>query len=197
MAESNDSSSKSAQPYQPSLPSTSYSPSPAPTGTYVQPEDSRSSTAQASVGYEPSLKNIAPSIPPISPTPDSQSPGAANYVEEPENRRTKLSSNLIEQRHGLIGDVGRVLLVVIVALYLIFAITLCELLLNGKAFEKGLPVQAVVLLGMSGSIPTVLSITLMVGLFKDKDSKDEKSSTIDASSVIKVFTEVIKAWKSH
>lgn len=117
------------------------------------------------------------------------------HKEEVENRRTRLSSNLLEQRHSLISDFGGIILVVVVGLYLIFAISLMMLLLSGVAFHKDFPITGVILVGMSGSIPTILSLSFMVGLFsKEKENKEEKSS-VDAASAMKICAELIKAIK--
>lgn len=128
--------------------------------------------------------------------PGSQLARDEAIKEEVENRRTRLSSNLLEQKHRLIESVGWAIVVVIVALYLIFAVTLASLLLSGKAFSHDLPVTAVVLIGMCGSVPTILSISLLVGLLaKEKDGKDEKSM-FDAGTVTKVCLDVIKYIKA-
>jgi hypothetical protein len=104
---------------------------------------------------------------------------------------------LLEQKHRLIENAGWLIVVVIVALYLIFGITLASLLLSGKAFTHDIPVTAVVLVGMSGSVPTILSISLLVGLLaKEKDNSKEEKSPLDTGTIAKVCFEVVKYMKA-
>jgi hypothetical protein len=154
-------------------------------------------SAKPTPGYSPSVNSIGPAVPATSTHPEGKSPEDGHYAEERENRRTKLSSNLIEQKHKLIGDFGWLFFTVITALYLLFFVIMVGLFLSGTAFHETLPKTTLILVGMCGSVPTVLSISLLVGLFKEKESKDDKSASLDPSSIIKVCTEVIKAYKGH
>jgi hypothetical protein len=173
--------------------STGVAPSSAPGG---QPGESVAKpTATASGGpFAPSVRNIVPSTP---ASPDTQLATAEVKAEEAENRRARLSSNLIEQKHKLIGDIGTIIAAVIVALYIIFGITIGTLLFTGRAFDEDLPVTAVVLVAMCGSIPTILSISLLVGLLsKEKESEKEDKSILDTSTIAKVCFEVAKYLKT-
>jgi len=128
--------------------------------------------------------------------PESQLAKDEATAEEVENRRARLSSNLLEQRHRLIEILGFVILAVIVGLYIVFGLTVISLLLNGTAFDE-LNVTSLILIAMTGSIPTILSITLMVGLFaKDKDQSKEEKSILDASLAAKVCFELVKFLKA-
>ena len=130
-------------------------------------------------------------------TPESQLAKNEQSKDEAENRRTRLASNLLEQKHSLIGDVGSLIVTVIVGLYLIFGGTVVTLFINHRAFERDLPVTAVVLIGMCGSIPTILSISLLVGLLsKEKDSHKEEKSVLDSSLIAKACFEFVKYLKT-
>ena len=192
---SNDKIENARGQYAPTLNRPSNAPSPAPnTFTKSGPEYT---APQPAPGYSPSVSSIGPAVPATSTHPEGKSPEDGHYAEERENRRTKLSSNLIEQKHKLIGDFGWLFFTVITALYLLFFLIMVGLFLSGTAFHATLPKTTLILVGMCGSVPTVLSISLLVGLFKEKESKDEKSASLDPSSIIKVCTEVIKAYKGH
>jgi hypothetical protein len=165
-----------------------------PPGQYVDvyAADLSKTIPSSSTYNAPSVADIGPATP---ASPDTQLAKEEAYKEETENRRTRLASNLLEQRHKLINDFGGIILVVVVALYLIFGISLVRLLLGGEVFHKDFPITAVILVGMSGSIPTILSLSFMVGLFsKEKENKEEKSS-FDSASAAKVCAELIKAIK--
>jgi hypothetical protein len=130
-------------------------------------------------------------------TPESQLSKTEQSKEEAENRRTRLSSNLLEQKHSLIGDVGRIIVSVIVALYLIFGVTIVSLFMRHGAFEKDIPITSIVLIGMCGSIPTILSISLLVGLLaKEKEPGKDEKSLLDTSLIAKVCLDVVKFMKA-
>ena len=112
--------------------------------------------------------------------------------DETENRRGRLSSDLLQQKHGLIDMLAGIIGFVIISLYSIFIITILCLFLSKEGF-KGLPGTAVFLVALTGSIPTILTISLLVGLFgKDKDDKP-----IDTASLVKIAGELLKYLKSH
>lgn len=129
--------------------------------------------------------------------PESQQAKNEEKSDEAENRRTRLASNLLEQKHSMIADIGSIIVAVIVALYLIFAVTLISLLLSGRAFDQDLPITTVVLVAMCGSIPTILSIALLVGLLsKEKEAGKDEKSIIDSSMIAKACFEFVKFLKA-
>lgn len=173
--------------YLPSPTGPSNAPSPAPGALTDQASGAKYGS------FSPGVGNIAPATP---ASPDTQLAQDEKKAEETENRRARLSSNLLEQRHNLIGIVGSSIVAVIVALYIIFGVVVCSLFMSHKAFDQSLPVTAVVLVGMCGSIPTILSISLLVGLLaKEKESKDDKS-LLDSSLIAKTCFELVKYLKA-
>lgn len=104
-----------------------------------------------------------------------------------------MSSDLLQQRHSLIELLVSIIVLVIIGLYLTFVVTIWCLFLSKEGFHK-LPATAVILVGLTGSIPTILTISLMVGLFgKDKEEK----SSVDTASLVKIGGELLKYLKSH
>src|SRR5471030_23106 len=145
----------------------------------------------------PSVDDIAATTPnpPISLLATEESTKA-----EVESRGQRLASNLMEQRHENIGVIVSFLRLVILFFYATFLITVWCLIFSEAAFKQSLPVTGVVLVVMTGSIPTILSISLLVGLFANKEGakdkeKDEKSGLPDLSTILKVFAEAAKHFK--
>lgn len=120
-------------------------------------------------------------------------------VEEIENRAQSLASNLLEQKHKLQGHVFYVVIVVICTFYVCFLLTVTSLVCSPghEIFKKEFSATATVLIAMLGSIPTILMAFLMTGLFREKDpkEKDEKSSSIDVSTAVKLLSEIAKVAK--
>lgn len=119
---------------------------------------------------------------------------------EIENRQQLLSSNLLEQKHTFQGYIFSVAVVVICVFYLCFILVVMTLVCSSShdLFKTGFPATATVLIGMLGSIPTILTAFLMTGLFREKESKDkdkDDKSPIDISTVAKIVSEAIKAAK--
>lgn len=143
----------------------------------------------------PTIDDISPvtTEPPISSKALDETKQA-----ETESRGVRLASNLLEQKHTLIDIMFSVIGLVVFALYLIFVVVLLCLFLSKQAFSQ-LPITAVVLVAMTGSVPTILSISLLVGLLSNKDGgkdKDDKSS-IDIATMVKITSEVAKHSKNH
>lgn len=158
----------------------------------IPPSDSAAKASAKDTSFKPKTVSdeAATAAAPVSKL--AQDEAAA---EEVENRRARLSSNLLEQRHRLIEVLGFVILAVIVGLYIVFGITVISLLLKGTF--KDLNATSLILIAMTGSIPTILSITLMVGLFaKDKDQSKDEKSVLDASLAAKVCFELVKFIKT-
>ena len=154
---------------------------------------SENAPADAAGQPAPTLDQIKSTTTP----PDSQLAKEEALKAEVETRRVRLASNLLEQKHELINILSSVLGFVILGMYCTFILTVAYLFLSHKAFETNFPVTAVVLIGLTGSIPTILSLSLMVGLFAKDSSKEEKAGGLfDAATVIKVGTELIKSAKS-
>jgi len=126
-------------------------------------------------------------------TPGTQLAYKEELTADVENRRGRLSSDLLQQRHSLIELLVSIIVLVIIGLYLTFVVTIWCLFLSKEGFHK-LPATAVILVGLTGSIPTILTISLMVGLFgKDKEEK----SSVDTASLVKIGGELLKYLKSH
>lgn len=143
--------------------------------------------------FSPGLQNIAPPTP---TSPDTQLSRDEVKAEETENRRARLSSNLLEQKHSLIRIVGWMITSVIVVLYGIFAFMIGHLFYTEKAFGD-LRITTLVLLGMSGSIPTILSISLLVGLFaKEKEHDKDPKATLDIGTIAKACLDIAKVMKA-
>ena len=178
------------------LPGT-YSPSPAITSTAPSgpPGSMDNRVHEGKYGsFAPAVGNISPATP---APPDTQLAQDEKKAEETENRRARLSSNLLEQRHNLIENVGGLIVAVIVGLYLIFGATIVSIFMSPAAFNHELPVTSVVLIGMCGSIPTILSISLLVGLLaKDKESGKDEKSMLDSSLIAKACFEFVKYLKA-
>lgn len=84
---------------------------------------------------------------------------------------------------------------VIGVLYTVFIITTICQFRSGAVFQKDFSVTGIILIGMTGSIPTILSIFIVLGLFSNKDQKDKGDdiSGKDAfSGILKVFGELSK-----
>jgi len=165
----------------------SNAPSPAPSPDSSQLRGSTYSS------FSPGVENISPSTP---KSPDTQLSQDEKAAEETENRRARLSSNLLEQKHALIRTIGWVITVVIIVMYSIFAGTIGYLFYSERAFSE-LEITTLVLLGMSGSVPTILSISLLVGLFaKEKDQDKESKSAFDISTIAKACLDIAKVMKA-
>jgi len=115
---------------------------------------------------------------------------------EIEIRRDKVANDLLQQKFNLIRWVTAVIGTVIVALYGMFIWNMIHLFRTGEAYTE-LPVTTVVLIGMTGSIPTILSISMLVGIFSKESSKDEKAAGLDITTVAKIGGEILKYVKQH
>lgn len=152
------------------------------------------STNRVSSGQQPSESSI-PVVRDGAATPQAPVSTLARDEanNETETRRVRISSDLLQQKHNLIEIMTSIIVLVIIALYFTFVVTIGCLLLSKSAFQP-LPTTSVVLVALTGSIPTILSITLMVGLFgKDKDDKP----AIDTATAVKIAGELLKYLKSH
>ncbi|PHV04247.1 hypothetical protein CSQ96_27065 [Janthinobacterium sp. BJB412] len=90
----------------------------------------------------------------------------------------------------------------ICSFYLFFLLTVMGLVCSPQhdLFKTGFPATATVLIGMLGSIPTILTAFLLSGLFKEKEHKEkdkdkEDKSLLDVSTVAKIVAEALKAAK--
>jgi uncharacterized membrane protein YqjE len=119
-----------------------------------------------------------------------------------ENRPERLASDLLEQKHKLQKHIFYIAIAVICSFYLFFLLTVMGLVCSPQhdLFKTGFPATATVLIGMLGSIPTILTAFLLSGLFKEKEHKEkdkdkEDKSLLDVSTVAKIVAEALKAAK--
>ncbi|MBC3927763.1 hypothetical protein [Undibacterium sp. CY21W] len=123
------------------------------------------------------------------------------FFNAPESRKERIANDTLEQRLEFQNTFFGILCVAIIILYCIFFITVICLFLSLEAFHKEFPITGVILVGMTGSIPTLLSVFIIIGVFTHKDStkdKDEKSNDSSAvSTITKVCTELLKTIKHH
>jgi hypothetical protein len=163
----------------------------------ITPRPSRLAASVVNAGTLAPVESIsaATPLPPISALAADESKQA-----DVESRGQRLAGDLIEQRHGNISVMVAFLGLIVLFFYATFLITAWCLFLSQVAFRQPIPVSGMVLLGLTGSIPTILSISLLVGLFSHKEGKDkekdEKSSTPDWTTISKIIAESLKHLKS-
>jgi hypothetical protein len=163
----------------------------------VIPGDYNPAPPSVASGYyspPPSVNNIAPATP---TPPDTQLAANEAAQDEVETRRARLSSDLLQQKHQWIETLVTFVAFVIMGLYLLFFGTVLCLFLSKDVFLHTLPLTAVVLVALTGSIPTILTISLIVGLFARESAKDEKSGSLDTATLIKIGGELLKYVKTH
>jgi hypothetical protein len=115
---------------------------------------------------------------------------------EVENRKDRLSNDLLQQKYRIIRWVTILIGSAILLLYSTFIFNIVRLFYTGAAYDD-LPITTLVLIGMTGSIPTILSISMLVGIFSKESSKEEKSTAIDISTLAKVGGEILKYVRPH
>jgi hypothetical protein len=115
---------------------------------------------------------------------------------EVENRKDRLSNDLLQQKYRIIRWVTILIGSAILLLYSTFIFNILRLFYTGAAYDD-LPITTLVLIGMTGSIPTILSISMLVGIFSKESSKEEKSTAIDISTLAKIGGEILKYVKPH
>lgn len=126
---------------------------------------------------------------------DELSKAEGEYVE---NRPQRLTSDLLEQKYKLQSSIFHIAIVIICVFYFCFLITVIVIVSSPHHELYKLPATVTVLIGMLGSIPTILTAFLMSGLFKEKDGKDKEKddkAPIDLGVLAKVIFEVAKATK--
>jgi hypothetical protein len=116
--------------------------------------------------------------------------------EAVETRSQRLAGNLVEQKHTLQKEFFSTVVLVIGSFYIAF---LCAIFcLAVKGWLNDLKTPATILIAMLGSIPTILTVFLLTGLFSSKDGKDkdDKSPLSDLSVIGKLLGEILKSLKT-
>lgn len=160
---------------------------------------------------DPAGGSAEPTTSYVAPTPSPSQIGPANQeIREDalarqeqkagdaavETRAQRLASDLVERRHELQGQLFWLMIVVVCVFYLGFILTVVHLAWSDKLLHKEFPATATFLVGMLGSIPTILSAFLLVGLFaKESKDKDDKGGSADLGSLAKLLSEVLKHLK--
>ncbi|MBB3121005.1 hypothetical protein [Pseudoduganella violacea] len=152
-------------------------------------------TTEQTAGVSPANFGVSPEVNPgqIAPERTEITEDKLSKLEgsSPETRAQRLANDLVEQRHRLQREIFSVAIVAICVFYLVFLLMVVHLVCGGTILTREFPVTATVLVGMLGSIPTILSACLLFGLFRSNEPKDQDEKS-DWNPLLKGLMEIAR-----